>query len=449
MSAPTVERPGAPTVAEPLSRPLRIVAAIGRALLAVRRGVRRFWFGGARLLTSVGRSPIVAAPVAALSVAALSLALVGLVVAGAWWGGVEPPGPWQEALAITGSAWVVTYGVPVQLLGVDYSLIPWGLVVIPGWLAHQAGRWLVRVVRPRRWRTLSVTWALAVVWGAAIVGGVSVLSELPDIQTSARRAVVMALVVGALGVGSGMWRVSEMPKAAAQRIPSAGKIVVRASFIGFAALVGFATLALLLAAATSFTEITEVLTALEPTFFDAVVLLIASMGYLPTLIGWSVGYVVGAGVALGPDILVSPFIPAIPPTPLPAFPPLALVPEAAGPVSWVLPVLGVLSGALIGLAISRLAAREGPLVRMALAMAATIVSAAWVFALLWAASGSLGDGRLSVIGPDPSAGALLAGVGLVIGALPTSVLRARRRSRRLHVVDASQSSAVPSRADHR
>ena len=378
---------------------------------------------------------MVAAPVAALSVALVSLSAVGLVVAGAWWGGVEPPGPWQEALAVTGSAWVMTFGVPVQLFGVDYSLIPWGLVIVPGWLAHQAGRWLVRVVRPRRWRTLVVTWAMCVLTAAAVVGAVSVLSELPDIQTSARRAVVMAVVVCAVGVGSGMWRASDMPRAAVRRVPIVVRIIVRTSFIGFGALVGLATFALLVAAATSFTEITEVLTALEPTFFDAVVLLIASLGYLPTLIGWSLSYVVGAGVALGPDILVSPFVPAIPPTPLPAFPPLALVPEAAGPVSWALPVSGVLAGALIGLAVSRLAAREGPLLRLALALAATIAASGWVFVFLWTASGTLGDGRLSVIGPDPSAGALLAGVGLVIGALPTSVLRARRRARRLRVVE--------------
>lgn len=449
MSAPTVERPGAPTVSDSLPWPLRLAAAIGRVLLRVRRAFRRGWRGFLGLLESVGRSPVAAAPVAAVSVALVSLSIVGLVVAGAWWGGVESPGPWQEALAITGSAWVVTYGVPVQLFGVDYSLIPWGLVVVPGWLAHQAGRWLVRVVRPRRWRTLVVTWVIAVICGAAIVGAVSVLSELPDIQTSARRAVVMALVVGAVGLGSGMWRASDLPKATMQRIPSAVRVVTRASAIGFAALVGFATLALLLAAAMSFTEIAEVLAALEPTFFDGVALFVVSLGYLPTLIGWSLGYVVGAGVALGPDILVSPFVPAIAPTPLPAFPPLALVPEAASPVSWALPVLGVLAGALIGLSISRLAAREGPLLRLALALAATIVSAGWVFVFLWAASGTLGDGRMSVIGPDPNAGALLAGVGLVIGALPTSVLRARRRTRRLRVVEPGTTADGPSRTSLR
>ena len=449
MSAPTVERPEAPSVEDSLPWPLRIAAAIGRLLLRVRRAFRRFGRGSVRLIESMGRSPLVAAPVAASSVAVVSLTLVALVVAGAWWGGVEPPGPWQEAVAVTGNVWVMTYGVPIRLLGVDYSLIPWGLVIVPAWLAHQSGRWLVRVVRPRRWRTLAATWAIAVFVGAAIVGAISVLSELPDIQTSARRGVVMALIVGAVGVGSGLWRASDIAKAAVQRIPAAIRIIARASYVGFGALVCLAALVLLLAAANSFTEMTEVLAALEPTTFDAVVLLVVSLGYLPTLIGWSLGYVVGAGVTLGPDILVSPFVSAIPPTQLPAFPPLALVPEAAGPASWSLPVLGVLSGALVGLAISRFAAREGPLLRLALALAATIVAAGWVFLFLFAASGALGDGRLSVIGPDPNAGALLAGVGLVIGALPTSVARSRRRGRRLRVIQASPSSVDPLEAGQR
>ena len=57
-----------------------------------------------------------------------------------------------------------------------------------------------------------------------------------------------------------------------------------------------------------------------------------------------------------------------------------------------------------------------------------------MFVLLSLGAGSLGDGRLAIIGPDPSAGALLAGVGLAVGALPTSVIRARRKPRKLSSV---------------
>lgn len=410
--------------------PLRIVAAIGRLLLSVRRGLRRAFRSIGRGLEWLGRSPVIAGPIAALSVALVGLIVFGLVVAGAWWGGVESPGPWDQALSITGSVWVMAHGVPLRFMGVDYSLIPWGLVIIPGWLAHQAGRWLGGVVRPRRWRTLALTWCVPVLVGAAFVAGVSVVADIPDVQTSARRAVVMALLVGLVGIGSGLWRASDLLREEIARIPAVFRVMVRSSFVGFAALVGFSALVLAIAAANSFGGISAVFSALEPTVFDAVVLLVVSLGYLPTLIGWSMGYVVGAGVSLGPDVLVSPFVAAIPPTPLPAFPPLAALPEASGPVSWALPALIVLAGALIGLSISRLAAREGPLIRIALALISSTIAAGWIFVFLWISSGSLGDGRLSAIGPDAGLGALLAGVGFVIGALPTSVLRAQRSQHR-------------------
>ncbi len=365
---------------------------------------------------------------------------MALVVASAWWGGVEAPGAWQEAMSITGSAWVVSFGVPVRLLGVDYSLLPWGLVLIPGWLGHQAGRWIVRVVRPTRLRTLVASWVLTTIFTAVIVATVSVVSDIPDVQTSARRALVMAGLIAFVSVGSGLWRSSELVQSLNERIPVVVRVVVRASVAGATALIGMAAIIATIAAASSFGEVTEVFTALDPTAFDALVLVVLSLGYVPVLVSWALGYLVGAGVSLGPDVLVSPFVPAIPPTPLPAFPPLAALPEASGPGSWGLPVLVVISGAFIGLLVSRLAAREGPLVRLAIAFLAAAVAAAWVYAFLVLGTGSLGDGRLAQIGPDPGLGALLAAVGLVIGALPTSVLRARRRPRRLQPVAPSPES---------
>lgn len=437
MSAPTVERPSAPPGTPVLPWPLRIIAAVGRSLLRIRRFFRRSLRSTVSGLERVVRSPGIAAPIAALVVALVGLTGVGLVVAGAWWGGVEPPGRWQEALAVTGSMWVMAYGVPVRLMGVDYSLIPWGLVAVPLWLSHRAGRWLVAVVRPRRWLTLVITWGIAVLAGAGLVATVSVVADIPEVQTSARRALLMAILVGVVGVGSGIWHASDLPGHAAGRIPVVFRVMLRASLIGFASLVGLAALLLTFAAASSFGEIVTVFMALEPTIFDTVVLLVVSLGYLPTLIGWALGYLVGAGVSLGPDVLVSPFVAAVPPTPLPTFPALAALPDASGPVSWALPSLIVLAGALVGLSISRWAAKEGPLIRIALALISAIVAAGWVFVFLWMSSGSLGDGRLATIGPDAGLGALLAGVGLVIGALPTSILRAQRRPRRLKVVQAS------------
>lgn len=443
VSAPTVDRPGASSPPEKLPVPLRIAAALGRILLRIRRHIRSLVRKVARLGDRIGRSPLVAAPVAALSVAAVGLIVVALPVAGAWWGGVEPAGAWQEAVAVAGSVWVMAYGVPVRLLGVDYSLLPWGLMVVPLWLGHQAGRWLIRVVRPQRIRTLVATWLVTVAWSTAFVVLVSVFADIPDVQTSARRAVIAATVVGLVSVGSGLWRASELARGTTGRIPAAVKVVLRAAAVAVGTLIALACVVLLVAVASSFGEISRLFAALSPTVSDAIVLSLLSLGYLPTFVIWSLAYFLGAGVSLGGDVLLSPFVPVIAPTSLPAFPPLAALPETGGPATWAFPALTVLAGALAGLVVSRFAAREGPLVRISLALAGAALAAAAVFAILLAGTGSLGDGRFIAIGPDPALGALLAGVGLVVGAVPTSVLRARRRPRALRPVRAREPVEAP------
>ncbi len=431
---------GAP---RPLPWPLRLIALVGRLILRLRRSLRRGFAVTARVLDRMARSPIVAGPFAALVACVIGVGVFALLVAGAWWGGVELPGPWQEALAITGSVWVMAHGVPVRLLDIDHSLIPWGLLIVPAWLGNRAGRWLMKVVRPIRLRTLFVTLLAAVATSSVLVATVSVVSDIPNVQTSARRALLASTVVGLVAIASGMWRASDLPLNAWARVPHVLHYVLRASFVGLAALIGLAALLLLVAFIAAFGEIALLFSSLEPTVFDAVVLLVLSWGYLPTMIGWSLSYMSGAGFSLGSEVLVSPFVSSIPSTQLPAFPALAAVPETASPFSWSLPALIVVAGAFIGLIVSRMAVREGPLMRLIIAASSAAVAAVWVYLLMLASSGSLGDGRLAELGPDPGLAALLAGLGLTIGALPTSVLRAQRRSRRLQPLPNAPSGLDP------
>ena len=55
---------------------------------------------------------------------------------------------------------------------------------------------------------------------------------------------------------------------------------------------------------------------------------------------WAVAYLLGAGVAIGPDAVLSPFMQAPAPANLPAFPLLAALPDSSTPFAWALPILG-------------------------------------------------------------------------------------------------------------
>ena len=88
---------------------LRLIAAIGRGLLGVRRVVRGISRGVGRTFSRIGRSPLVASLLASVSIAVVGLSVAGLVVASAWLGGVEEAGTWQDAVSITGSVLVMTF----------------------------------------------------------------------------------------------------------------------------------------------------------------------------------------------------------------------------------------------------------------------------------------------------------------------------------------------------
>ena len=182
----------------------------------------------------------------------------------------------------------MTFGVPIRLSGVDYSLLPWGLMIIPGWLGHQAGRWLARVVRPSRRRSLTASVVLTTVFSSVFAAGVSVVSDIPEVQTSARRALVMAGAVTFVAVGSGVWRSSPLIRDSMRRTPMVVRVIVRASFVGVAALAGMGAFVTTVAVASSFGSITEMFASLNPTTFDTLVLLVLSLGYVPVLVSWSV-----------------------------------------------------------------------------------------------------------------------------------------------------------------
>ena len=153
---------------------------------------------------------------------------------------------------------------------------------------------------------------LTTVFSSVFVAGVSVVSDIPEVQTSARRALVMAGAVTFVAVGPGVWRSSPLIRDWMHRTPMVVRVIVRASFVGVEGSREWELCGNGGSSASSFGSITEMFAPLNPTTFDALVLLVLSLGYVPVLVSWSVSYIVGAGVSLGPDVLISPFVPVVP-----------------------------------------------------------------------------------------------------------------------------------------
>ncbi|HEX5858531.1 MAG TPA: DUF6350 family protein, partial [Microbacterium sp.] len=193
----------------------------------------------------------------------------------------------------------------------------------------------------------------------------------------------------------------------------------------------------------------EVIALYESTHLDALgatVVTLGQLAYLPTLVVWALSWLAGPGFAIGVGTAVSPAGTQL--GVLPGIPALGLIPEQGS--EWLLLALlvPVAAGAVAGWAIrSRLVASRavasvpapraelsglvptmplappatspehepiGP--RLAVATGIGVSAGAFAALLAWAASGSLGPGRLSEVGPAPGPVALAVGLEVLVGA---------------------------------
>ena len=347
-----------------------------------------------------------------------------------------------EAMRLGGLTWLVANGATVVIAGVSYSLLPWGLLLIPLLLLGYAGGWAVRRGRVDDLRGV----ALIVLPGTAlyaIAGGVvSFATARSTTSIDPLGAVIACALVSLVALSFGAVRASGLHRM--HGVPWLGPIA-RAAAVGVAAIVGAGAIA---AAASLLLHLDDAITmaqSLHPGLWGGLGLLLIGIAYVPVAVVWGASYLVGAGVVLGPGVMVSPFIAAVSPTDLPPFPLLAAVPQSSSPMAWLLPVVGVLAGVLLGLSVLRAARPEPRLVRVLVAAVACAGAGLGLAVLAFLSAGGLGNGRLIQLGPSPVTVGVLAAVLLVLGAVPTVVVPGRRpRRSHLSVAEAAADPAPSS-----
>lgn len=362
----------------------------------------------------------VVAPLAALWAAALGWAIFALPVLAAWVSSVQSTAGWAEVFRTSGLIWVVAHDVPVQVAGATYSVLPWGLLIIPAWLLIYAGRWAARAARVdtvRDW--LLIAGSAAVIY-TLIVTVVSVFARSPSALTSAKYALLAALLVSVLSLAWGVLRGSSMRSVLLTAIPSDIRMLIRGAAIGIVTLLATGAALVTVSLIAHFGEVMRIQEFLDPGPLGGIALLVLSIGYLPAAAMWAVSYCLGAGVSIGGGVSLTPFIAASAPADLPPFPMLAALPQDVGPLAWALPAIGVLAGALIGLTVSRGGFSPGR--RALLAAGASLLAAIGVYLLLFISSGSLGTLNLVQLGPMPALGAAIALVLMLFGSIPTALL---------------------------
>lgn len=390
---------------------------------------------------------------------AVVAAAVGLAVAGApltvfWFvafGSGDLSAIWQSA----GTIWQFGHSVPVAItlpdvyvveLGVDPTLASFTLSLAP--LAFAAFTLLFGGRSGARAGRAGAPWSGALTGTlvfAALAAGIAVTSQAPLAGTDLWRAICYPTAYYAAGVLAGAlhraWIDGDDGPVDALRArldrargawPEVPELAVRGTAIAVTGLVAVGAAVLALGLIVRAPNIVALSQAGNLDAGGAAVLALAQLLYLPTLLVWALSFVAGPGVGLGAGSVVSPAGTQL--GVLPGVPILGVLPEGASSWYLLLALLPIAVGAVAGWATrSRLSPRgstadaesTGILVTLTLSIAALAALATALMALL--ASGSMGPGRLSAVGPDALAVGVAVGVEVGLGAA-ILLLSPRRRS---------------------
>lgn len=378
----------APTVSADLPRP---PDTEGTTAPADREAPRQLYTAGG----------IAAASAAAIGLATLmTLTLIGWVAAPHASFGEDIPDVFRLAVQM----WLVGHHVGVAIPGGQLSMLPLGLVLVPGMLLYRTGRWLARSCELPRVRDVFRA-ALAIAGPyAAIAGTLALLAHTETVQPSMPQALIAGFALAYIAGGLGVLRQLLVDKDIARRrllrlIPPRPRSLLTGSYAATVVLLAAGLALFLVGLGVNFGEAVAVTQQLRPGVVGGVLLILLQLLYLPNAVIFGTSYAAGPGFAVGAETIVAPT--GISLGALPALPMLAALPES-GPA----PVLS-----LAALAAPFVAGGVGGWVT--LRSAPSVVSEAapmWGFAcgvctgVVWAAlallaGGSMGAERMAQFGP--------------------------------------------------
>nr|WP_269453841.1 DUF6350 family protein [Pseudoclavibacter sp. 13-3] len=330
---------------------------------------------------------------------------------------------WGGAWSLAARVWLLGFGVPSEVTGgalaasgtVDsylFTLMPSGVLVGAVWVSWHSGcRTAQMGPLPAVWGGYALVLAVAVVLLATtasnasarvsllpalllpwlinlIVFGVATLVHAPESRQGAGARLLLRRVrawtrVDEVVAGSFVWA------------------ALRGAAVTMVALVGAAAIGLTVSVLGNWMSIVAVYESLHGGWTGVIVMSLIQLLYLPNLVVWSIGWIGGAGIAIGTGSLASPFGTLV--APMPAVPVLGAIPSGG---SWqimllILPILAGFAGAwfaLRPLAAELVGGWHGWLVAAASALGQAVVIWLVLTVLATLASGALGPGRLQDVG---------------------------------------------------
>jgi hypothetical protein len=349
-------------------------------------------------------------------------------------------------LRSAGLLWLVAHHVEVSVRGAGrIGLLPIGLVLLPAVLLERAGRWMTQAGHVTRLAQVGPA-AVSIALPYALFAGVVALASgtavaAPSLWQAVMMGFLIALLAGGFGAARGLapWR------GLARRIPPRPQSVLLGMLAALAVLTVFGAV---LAAASLLIHLSAykaAVAALSPGIGGSVLLVLASICYLPNSVIWAVAYALGPGFSFGLGTAVTPAGSAL--GAIPAFPMLATLPvgdKAAFPAWLGFLVLAVpyLAGVLAGLVTVRIAPTPALEAAPLWGLLTGTLTAVVIGCCAHFSGGPLGAGRLASVGPAGGETGLVAvleiGVTAALAAGAANWLIIRHHVRRLAAASAAQ-----------
>ena len=372
----------------------------------------------------------------------IGIALVPLLLG---WASVNhfqatPLDVWQLAVQV----WALGHGVPlhVDLAGIE-SIVPadmaqfditlslMGCALVTLFLAARAGRRIADT------DDSPIVGGLLAAFVAVLVGLALLSAQSATVNVEVTVGTIKILIPFVIGLMYGWkpWRLladrnplrSVVSPDWTDVIVTAGRITA-ATFLG---LVVAATAVLAWGIASGFSTEISLYEALHGGVLGGLVVTFGQLLALPTILVWTMGWLIGPGFSLGLGTLVTPLSATV--GAFPAIPLLGAIPSDGSVVGWpVLVIPFVVVAVIAGRMSWGMVARAGyfdstgstDYIRAGvLAVASAVLSTALMFVVAAFASGAAGPGRFVFVGVDPGDVAIAWGGFVLVGTLVGSAAR--------------------------
>lgn len=356
---------------------------------------------------------------------------------------------WAVFWRVAADAWLIGHGVDVhvplggdatELFGVDavqafdITIAALGFALVTVLLAVRAGRRIATTPH----RRLGFVTATAI-FGILALGVVASASH-PAAQPSLVQGVVLPTLVFSAGLALGARRARGERLATRTavtdvlgRVPDKVRVVVGASLRGGIAAVAGVMIVSALACATligvSYAEVVALYESVHTGVLGGIALTLGQLVLAPNMVLWAAAWFVGPGIAIGVGSSVGPLATNL--GTIPVVPVFGAVPVEAPEWGFIGLLVPIVAAFIAGWAVRpALSSRDGhvPLaVQLSTGAGIGVAGGSILAVLTAAAAGSVGPGRLAVVGADPVLVGLWAALEFAVAATIGIVTGSRAR----------------------